>query len=238
MTSSQDNPRFGMAPPGSAEVLDTVLVDRAVDRIKKMTSRTDVQGLSEVGQYLFKEFFGGDIDAYRSADPGRHASLRGLQARCETLDPPVSRSFLTRALGVAALELTLPPGSPFLQLPASHRVELLGVRDPVEVERLAGMAVEGRLSVHKLRALVRREVKRTASTRGPKPVPAVVRVLRHLHRSIRGCNGHVLSESEKLTGEHRAEASLLLVEAARWLRKLSALLEVELDTHCDVAKRG
>lgn len=238
MRNSEDHHGSEVSVPASAEVLDTALVDHAVDDIKKMMSRTGVQGLSEVGQYLLNEFYGGNVEAYRSTDPGKHASLRELQARCETLDLPVSRSFLARAMGVAVLELSLRPGSQFLQLPASHRVELLGVRDPVEVERLAGIAVDGKLSVHKLRALVRREVKRSSSTRGPKPVPAVVRLLRQVHRSIRSSNGQVLSESAELTGEQRAEACLLLAEVVRWLRELAALLEVQLESHCDVAKGG
>lgn len=179
---------------------DLGAVDRAVVRLHTMVSGTAVQSLTEIGHFLLDE-----LDA-----EGTRAVLR----KCDSVELPVSRTFLTRAIAVARLERRLPEDARFRQLSASHRVELVAVRDPIVVERLASIAVERRLSVQKLRSLVRREVARSGSTRGPKPVVEVLRVLRKVRGIIAGLPVGELSQDQ------RAEVGQLVEEIVQGLRNL------------------
>ena len=79
----------------------------------------------------------------------------------------------------------LPDGSSFLQLPASHRVELLRLRSADRVEVVAATAVEKRLTVKKIRDVVRKEREKTKSSRGRKPTPSLLRALNGCVRALR-----------------------------------------------------
>ena len=171
--------------PASAIKVDSELVDRAVEHIRNVLGKTVARGMEEVGSYLLKEFYGNDPEAYYSSHPSKHASLRQLLDRCDTLDLPVKKTFLANAIRMAALVHELPRETQFLQLPASHRVELLKVKAPDRIEQLAARAVESKLTVAKLRDIVRKEKEKTKSPRGRKPVPLVLRSLGAAVRMLR-----------------------------------------------------
>jgi hypothetical protein len=152
--------------PISAEKVDKALVNRAVAHIRDVVSKTVTRGLDDIGTYLLREFYDNDPALYSSTSPGKHASLSMLMERCESLELPVSRTFLANALRMAAMTKQLPRAAIFHRLPPSHRVELLRVRAPEKLEQLASKAVEGKLSVQKLRTLVQEEQGTDASGRG------------------------------------------------------------------------
>jgi len=166
------------ALPASATKQDEKLVDKAAKQIREILARTVAQGLEEVGTYLLDTFYEGKPELYQSLKPSKHASLSLLEERCETLDLPVSRTFLANAIGVAVMTTHLPKSSSFLKLPPSHKTELLGISTPEKAENLAAKVLEGKLTVQKLRELVRKErAKGKKNPQGRKPTPTVVRVL-------------------------------------------------------------
>lgn len=174
------------ALPASAVAEDTKLVDKAAKHIRDILGRTVTRGLEDVGLYLLDTFYDGNIELYRSTRPSKHASLRLLEQRCETLDLPVSRTFLANAIGVAVMTRQLPKNASFLRLPPGHRLELLPMREPEKVEEIASKAVDGKLTVANLRDLVRKERSKgkTAAT-GRKPTPKLLSVLSSCARLLR-----------------------------------------------------
>ena len=81
--------------PASAEKVDRELVDRAATHIREVLEKTVTRGTEEVGRYLLRTFYDDDPQLYFSANPNKHASLRLLLDRCESLELPVrERSFL------------------------------------------------------------------------------------------------------------------------------------------------
>ncbi|MBI5531822.1 MAG: hypothetical protein HY898_03845 [Deltaproteobacteria bacterium] len=166
------------ALPASATKQDEKLVNRAAKHVRDILARTVSQGLEEVGNYLLDTFYEGNAELYQSLKPSKHASLTLLEERCETLELPVSRTFLANAIGVAVMTKHLPKSSSFLKLPPSHKTELLGISTPEKAETLAAKVIEGKLTVQKLRELVRKErAKGKKNPQGRKPMPTVVRVL-------------------------------------------------------------
>ena len=174
------------ALPASATTPDERLVDKAAKHVREILSRTVAQGLEEVGTYLLDTFYEGKPELYQSLKPSKHASLSLLEERCETLDLPVSRTFLANAIGVAVMTKHLPKSSSFLKLPPSHKTELLGISTPEKAENLAAKVLEGKLTVQKLRELVRKErAKSKKNPQGRKPTPNVVRVLTSCAKLLR-----------------------------------------------------
>jgi hypothetical protein len=173
--------------PFSAEKVDKELVERSVAHIREIIAKTVSVGQEEIGRFLLKEFFDDDPTAYVASTASKHASLRKLMERCESLDFPVSRTFLQNALRLAAVSRGLPRGATFNQLPASHRVELLRVKAPERLEKLATRAVEGRLSVKKLRVLVQKAEVRSATApgRGRTAAPSVSKAVEGCLRLLR-----------------------------------------------------
>lgn len=173
--------------PASADRLDRDLVDRSVSDIREIIARTVSRGQDEVGRYLLREFFENDPEVYLASGPNRHASLRRLIDRCESIELPVSRTFLMNALRLAVIAQALPRAASFNRLPPSHRVELLRVKEPAKVEKLAARAVDGKLSVQKLRSLVRKaeDRDRNAPGRGRTAAPAVLKAIESCLRLLR-----------------------------------------------------
>ncbi|MBI5535960.1 MAG: hypothetical protein HY898_24785 [Deltaproteobacteria bacterium] len=214
--------------PPSAIVVDHDLVERAVEHIRNILGKTVARGMDEVGSYLLKEFYGNDPALYSSSNPSKHASLRQLEERCETLDLPVKKTFLSNAIRMAVVLHALPAETRFLQLPSSHRVELLKVKTPDKIEQLATRAVESKLSVQKLREIVRKEREKTKSTRGRKPTPPVLRALgasvRMLRDETTGRLAFRRDDIDALTDEQMDEARAQADMLAKRVEELLKLL--------------
>jgi hypothetical protein len=206
--------------PKSAARADRDLVERSIAHIRDVLAKTVTRGMDEVGRYMLREFYDDDPELYLSASPNKHASLRLLIDRCESIDLPVSRTFLGNALRMAVVTKELPRDASFHRLPPSHRVELLRVKAPDQVERLAAKAVEARLSVQKLRALVQKEGERTRSgeVRGRKRRPEALRSIEVCLRALGDeTNGRLLfrrSDIDPMTKEQlvRGRAALVILE--------------------------
>src|SRR5713101_3950019 len=103
--------------PASASKVDRDLVDRSVTHIREVIAKTLSAGQDEIGRYLLKSFFNDDPEVYQSQVATKHLSLRKLLDRCESLELPVSRTFLVNALRLAVVTRGLPNKASFNQLP-------------------------------------------------------------------------------------------------------------------------
>jgi hypothetical protein len=219
-----------IALPASAEKADKALVDRAISHIRDVVAKTVARGLDDVGSYLLREFYNDDPELYRSASPTKHASLSLLIQRCESLELPVSRTFLANALRVAAVQKQLPRGATFRRLPPSHRVELVRVGEPERIEQLASKAVDGKLSVQKLRTLVQKEQDKGKSVaRGRKRSPEVLKAIEACLRVLRDEEtGKLLfhrSDVSELTDEQQAKALAALSSLEKRVAELRRILD-------------
>jgi hypothetical protein len=216
--------------PASAAKADKALVERAVSHIRDVVAKTVARGLDDVGSYLLREFYDDDPALYLSASPSKHASLSMLVERCESLELPVSRTFLANALRMASVTKQLPRAATFHKLPPSHRVELLRVRAPEKLERLASKVVEGKLSVQKLRTLEQKEQDRSneASGRGRKRSPEVLKAIESCLRVLRDEEtGKLLfhrSDVAELTDEQQARADAALKSLEKRVAELRRIL--------------
>jgi hypothetical protein len=206
--------------PESADKLDRELVDRSVAQIREIIAKTVSRGQDEVGRYLLKEFFDDDPAVYVASGPTKHASLTRLLERCESIELPVSKTFLVNALRLAVAAKELPRAATFNQLPPSHRVELLRVKAPEKLEKLAAKAVAGKLSVQKLRVLVQKSELRKleAPGSGRRATPTVLKAIDVCLRQLRAEDtGKLLfhrGDVSTLTDEQlaRAQAAFKILE--------------------------
>jgi hypothetical protein len=188
--------------PGCADLADEELVKEAATRIRLILGQTVQRGLEEVGQFLLDQFYDGSWEAYVSSSPSKHVSLRMLLNRCGTMELPVTKTWLARSIQMAVLVRRLPKHTRYLALPASHRMELLKVKSVEKVEQLAVRAYDSKLTIVKFREVVNKEVERSKSTKGRKPIPHVLKTLNTCMRALRDeCTG-------KLT-LHREDVNLL-----------------------------
>jgi hypothetical protein len=223
-------PTAGIALPKSADKVDRDLVERSVAHIRDLLAKTVTRGMEEVGQYVLREYYDDDPELYLSASPTKHASLRLLIERCESMDLPMSRTFLANALRMAAVTKGLPREAAFHRLPPSHRVELLRVKAPENVERLAARAVDAKLSVQKLRALVQKEETRTSTgaTRGRRRTPEVLKAVEVCLRVLRDEEtGRLLfrrSDLNQMTDEQLARGQTAVATLEKRVSELRRLM--------------
>ena len=163
--------------------VDEKLVKEVVEHIHAILIKTLHKGLSEIGEYVFSKFFNSDPEMLHSKSHGKGVSFRSLLARCETLALPLRRSALHNAVGVAAMQHQITGKDvAYKQLPPSHQVALLPLRDPEKVEKAAKTALSKRLSVLQVKAAVKEETAKAPKDgdrekRGPKPKPLIVKTL-------------------------------------------------------------
>jgi hypothetical protein len=220
-----------LALPESAEKIDRDLVERSVAQIRVIIAKTVSRGQDEVGRYLLKEFFDDDPAVYLTSGPTKHASLAKLMDRCESIELPVSKTFLVNALRLAVAAKELPRAATFNQLPPSHRVELLRVKAPDTLEKLAARAVAGKLSVQKLRTLVQKtELRRPdAPGRGRRPIPTVLKAIDACLRQLRAEDtGKLLfhrADVSELNEEQRARAQAAFKILEKRVAELGRILD-------------
>ncbi len=208
-------------------VADEALVQSAVDDLRTIVAGTVCKTLEDVGAYLLDKFYGGDVALYRSSSPSKHVSLQRLIERCDTLDFPMTQTFLSNAIGVAAYSRTLPQGAKFRLLPASHRIALLRVKDPNTVEALAEKVIEKRLPVRKVRELALRANPKRERALGRRPTPALLRTLRDASRILvddAGTARFSRADIVAMKGPQIAAAQRLARTAAKHLAALLKLL--------------
>ena len=154
-------------------------MDEAVVWIQAKLSDTVYRGMLDVGNYLFEKFFDGDLEKVKSQNPHKNASFRRLVKQCDTVEFPVSPTWLCNAVNLAVWDRLIPARArEYRSLPQSYQLLLLPMGDPKQVVRLAKVAVSEGHNVRSLRALVREErAKRGKDPRGRKPKPVELKAL-------------------------------------------------------------
>ena len=140
----------------SVEVVDVeeVRIDEAVGWINKKITAGVHSTYLEIGNYVFEQFFEGDLAQVKSFNPHKASSFRKLAERAD-IDLMISKSHLQRAVQVAIQERHLLPTVPTLgQLPFSHKALLLPIKDDAKKGKLAVKAIEEQLTYKKLQELV------------------------------------------------------------------------------------
>ena len=217
-----------VALPASAASEDEKLVDGVVEKIQTILADTLVRGMDEVGKLLLREFFEDNPALYTSTSHAKHASLRLLLKRCETMDLPVRRTFLANSLQMAVFTRGLPENATFSSLPPSHRVELMRLGSPDRAEVIAVTAVEKKMTVQRIREVVRNEREKNKSTRGRKPIPPVFRTVSHALRTLNNQEtGRLLfrrDDVEQLNDDQRAELKSMIESLSKRLEQLGKLV--------------
>jgi hypothetical protein len=204
---------------------DRKLVEDTLIWIRETLRRTLNRAAVEVGGHVFDRFYGGDPERVRARTPRKPASLRMLTERCGTIDLPISRSALHRAVEIAVMIKALPEKAAYKQLPPTHQATLAVLRDPGKVEKLAERALDRKLPVSRLKGLVAAELaKLPPDGRGRKPTPEL---LKALTRSVKlftldEGRGFTRSHADELSDEQRR---LALRAARRLAGSLEKILE-------------
>jgi hypothetical protein len=218
-----------MELPANAKRADPTLVDGVVGQIRGILALTVSRGMDEVGQLLLREFFDNNPTLYSSVSPTKHASLRLLMDRCETMDLPVRRTFLANALQLAVFTRNLPESSVFLQLPPSHRIELLRLRSADRAESLAAAAVEKKMTVKRVRDAVRKEREKTKSSRGRKPAPPIMKAIAACVKALRDeSTGRLCFRRDDVTSldpEQLLETRSMAANLSKRMDELAKLLD-------------
>lgn len=151
--------------PTSARTADAALVDGVVEDIRAILAKTVARGMEDVGRLLLKRFFDDNPALYSSSSHAKHASLRLLLERADSMDLPVKRTFLANSLQMAAFSrcglprtanasaprsvVKPPPRSPMLR----HRLregEALGQSETPEHRAARGTPASGSMRVASL----------------------------------------------------------------------------------------
>jgi len=131
------------------------LVEDACSHITSTLERTLFKGMIEVGQYVLKTFFDNDPKVARSRSRKKGASFRLLTDRCDTDALPVGKSWLFNAVGLAIKDVELEGKSDaYAQLTPTHKVKLLPVKNPEDVDQLAQQVLEEGLTTRQLQERV------------------------------------------------------------------------------------
>jgi len=194
-------------------VVDEKAVDKAAKWISEKVAATLKLGAQEVGEYVLDTFFGGDPNLAKSKNPFKHASFRALAEKCGTPELPVSKTWLSNAVGVALMIRQLPEtAKAFKELPPSYQETLLPLGDPTTVEKVAKQAVAKDLSFRELRhavAALRTKMPKDDSRGGRPPTPVIVKTLT---RSLKlftlegGKRSFTKAQIEELDDEQRKDA--------------------------------
>ncbi|MCP4599986.1 MAG: hypothetical protein GY847_05515 [Proteobacteria bacterium] len=127
--------------------------ERAEKKINKEYRKSN-QALVTIGEFLFKEFFDCDEEQYRSKSPKKGLSLRKLASR-DTVDMTFTQ--ISRSVNLAIQEQILGEVAESKHLTATHRIELLKVKDVEKKNDYAEQVVAGKLTTRQISKLIRND---------------------------------------------------------------------------------
>lgn len=227
----QSPPAGPVALPTCAEFPDQKLIESAVSHIRIVLAKTVGRAMDEIGRHLLRHFYGDDPKLYFSANSKKHISLRHLMERCESMELPVSRTFLANALRMAVMARALPRTAAFHKLPSTHQLELLRLKNPESVEFLASKALSQQLTVRKLRDFVDQQLQKTGDhpprgrRRKPRLLHAIGTCLQVLWDDQANRTLVTRNEIRDMTASERARAQDELVALRKCLSQLRRLMK-------------
>lgn len=190
---------------------DEELVERAVRELRALVVSGQIDLAVKVGEYILKNFYGGSVEEAQAKRPVKGASLRRLTERAEEFGMSASgvRSAVPLSLQVRGMGVRLSR-----QLPVTHHLELLPLKDPAEKRLLAETAVAKGWTVRDLRRERGRLQKPHA---GGRPSEPTVRVA--VGRAARA----ILDEPSSAIELRRGLESVDAKEARGLLKKVEAM---------------
>ncbi len=191
-------------------------VEDALRHIGRLERTATLALAVEIGDYLVREFCGGNLDLARSFSPLKDTAFRLLEERAPQID--MSAAQLRLAVAVSAQYRALPAALRDRLTVRQHRA-LLPVHDAQEKSKLARRAVSESLSGPALTELVRRE--QGPSKRGPKPLGELERSINAARRALVSATLEAALEPAKV----RALAPELRARLARETRTLRERIE-------------
>lgn len=207
---------------------DGAVFARTALEIRGILVRTFHRGMEDVGECLLKTFYQNSPSVYRSSTPSKHASLRRLAKLAGTMELPVSATFLSTCIRMAVVARSLPRDASFMQLPISHRIELLRL-PPEKIEAVATRVLEAQLPVHAVRTDVRKLLDSKPSGRGRPRTPMVLRaaaeIERGLGRMVTAPGPGAALDLAVLSSTQRAQLERVIERADVTLRELRKALQ-------------
>ena len=167
------------AGAGGDTASDDGRIERAVRHINGLHEASSLNLALAVGRYVLDLFFGGDIEQFRFRNPWKRTHLRSLVRHPDLL---LSRSTLHRYVCISGQYGLLDPQIAGALSVSAHRA-LLPLRDPDDLQEVAGQAVAERWTVVQISEAVRERL-------GPKggggrpPRPAARQLVDRLERAL------------------------------------------------------
>lgn len=174
---------------------DERIAREALAYIARLERRATLELVIEVGDYLIKVFYGGDLELALSRSPVKGTALGLLEKMAPELEIPVSR--LRYAVGMSVSYRELPEKLRDRLSARQHRA-LLPVKDARVRTRLARKAVDEKLAGDQLSTLVRSEL--GTAKLGRKPMAEVERAVAGARRLL----GAATLEADMAKGRLRA----------------------------------
>lgn len=174
---------------------DLRLAREALAFIARLERRATLELVIEVGDYLIKVFYGGNLELALSRNPLKARALGMLEDMAPELEIPASR--LRYAVGMSVQYRELPAQLRDRLSARQHRA-LLPVKDARVRTRLARKAVDEKLAGDKLSTLVRSEL--GTAKLGRKPMAEVERAVAGARRLL----GAATLEADTAKGRLRA----------------------------------
>lgn len=138
--------------------VDQALVDKAVQKITEITSTHLSNMILEVGQYLIKEFFDGDLELARKKKGKKVESLHQvIQQIVQSGEKDYSKSWMYNSINLVLESKALESFHSYGKLSTSCKVLLLPIKDEKIKKELIEKTVKEKLSVSKLRDLIKKK---------------------------------------------------------------------------------
>jgi len=145
--------------------VDTALVNAAVKFINEKANETLYKGSEEIGVYILKNFFDGDIQKATSKNPRKPSSYRALCSHPDLVLKPEALSVMVR---VAAQEkFFLDKKLDVKKLSYSHKAELVKLSNNDKKLKLVKNIVSNPISVRKLQERISKMRKEDLPERNP-----------------------------------------------------------------------
>lgn len=166
--------------PGEESIDDSVM-DEVVDQLNTIYITKGLEAAREMGEYVLRKFFNGDLNAFRTRGR-KHMSFRRLAGKQQLLP---SYTYIYNSVALVG-QLRVLPRDIGKALSISHHRALFTVADPGRKQELAKRAVEQKMTVR----LFNKEIKKYCEGRARKSkagrpaLPSCVKEFRKIIRAI------------------------------------------------------
>lgn len=183
----------------------------------------------EIGNYIFENFFDGDLEQVKSFNPHKASSFRKLTERDDVM---TSKTNLYNSVHVAVQEkLLLPAVQLTEQLSFTHKVALLPLKSVEKKAELANKAIDEHLTVEELKEQVKEAKKEEPQSPAGRPtLPGFLKNLSKMYKITTGDDSLEGLNSETISGLKEDER-LQVKEKIRHIMSLVSRIDDELENY-------